>query len=314
MDEVKALNDAYAQFSEQPLGPVQAVIMNAVLTLERKFSPEQYDEETITAALLGAIAGGFPWVARAIGTRHDEPMSVMWGQYKKSGPPSGAAAGSVPPPRDDSEFTHGADFALALRLTNARVRLALFQAKRQTTKARRLTICHSGKKGEQTNRQFLNLKKFSFGVVAGVKEKKPVLEDLHWVHYLGYLKSGPRCVSICQLAHHPEVRDDEVMTNSFSVPVLVSHPSLMSVLRDGIRDANNQPVGWLDMTDKEARTLFPLLRDLMPVYVAEETDKKSLLTADAKIWQVFAENHEMMALQEKPEARASATSKRKPSA
>lgn len=128
MDPIQRVLSYWHTRSNRPLGPIEAAVVNAVLTLEEVFGPERFDEETITAALLGSLAGGLPWVAPAVGSRAPEESDIAWGHVAKKGSSEQHAV---------AESTSGADFALTIRIAPDRVRLGLFQAKRPKDRATR---------------------------------------------------------------------------------------------------------------------------------------------------------------------------------
>lgn len=291
MTEVQELVDKFALIADRQIGPVEAVLLNAVLTLETIFKASDFDEETITAALLGSIAGGFPWVAREIGAREELATSVAWGHYTKAAPSTKQAKSQTEQRRDDSEQKHGADFALAIGLEDGMTRLALFQAKRQATKgSNKITISKSPRRDEQANKQLLALKTHAFNLMNSALHPNPGVKDLHWVHYLGYMLSGVRCIPLSTLAADELACIAVPSKRFYAIPVTEESPSFFDVLKCGMADTalvrdkkgrttRKSPRGWLELTDQEAKDRLPHLRQLMPVYVAETRKGGGILSA-----------------------------------
>jgi len=256
----------------RPIGLVEAVLINAIITLETCFKPEDFDEETITAALLGALAAGLPWVVPAIGATVREETEVSWGHYKKTTPPKN------PDADDFTEATHGADFALALRVAPDTVRVALFQAKRNSERNPEFVqIYRHGRPGTATNRQFLALRSTATAILAAVRPATTPPAHFHWVHYLAYNANGVICVPMSSFAGFPAFKNLKDSKKEMHAPIPANARSLLETLMHAVANPGCEPEGWLDLTFKQARTHLRHLRSLMPVYVADEGESANAL-------------------------------------
>jgi hypothetical protein len=267
MDPIQRVLQYWHAQSKRPLGPVEATVVNAVLTLEQVFSPDRFDEETITAALLGSLAGGLPWVAPAVGSRAPEGSDIAWGHFAKKGSSEKHVV---------AESAVGADFALTIRIAPDCVRLGLFQAKRPKNRAtRKILIFKDTPDQTQQKAQFLALRKTAATISKSVLGRPISLSDLHWVHYLGYLRVRPVVVPLPTLdAHANAAATNNAPTRvdvTFEVPD--DARSLIHLLSAAVATPPGMDChGWLEMTPAQANVLLPNLTPLMPVFAADERE------------------------------------------
>ena len=267
MDPIQRILTYWNAKSERPLGPVEAIMINAVLTLEHVLSPDRFDEETITAAFLGSLAGGLPWVALAVGSRAPDGSEVAWGHFAKK-------ASSVK--HVIAESTSGADFALTIRIAPDRVRLGLFQAKRPKDRAtRKILIFKDAPDQAQQKAQFRALRKTAMEITESALGRSAWLLDLHWVHYLGYLRDGPVAVALPTL--HAHAAAAAKIDTPTSVDVTFDVPDGARLLMHLLSAAVATPPGmdcpgWLEMTPAQANEQLPNLTPLMPVFAADERE------------------------------------------
>ena len=251
MDPIQRVLQYWHAQSKRPLGPIEATVVNAVLTLEQVFSPDRFDEETITAALLGSLAGGLPWVVPAVGSRAPEGSDIAWGHFAKKGSSEKHMV---------AETNAGADFALTIRIAPDRVRLGLFQAKRPKDRATRKILIFKDTPDQMKQKaQFRALRKTALEITESVLGRSAWLLDLHWVHYLGYLRHGPVAVPLPALHSHAAAATT-IKTPTF-VDVTFDVPDEARPLMHLLSGAVAMPPGvecpgWLEMTPAQANC-FP---------------------------------------------------------
>jgi hypothetical protein len=244
------------------IGPIEAAVINAGLTLDL-LKPDRFDEETITAALLGSLAGGLPWVAPLVPTRSKEETEIAWGGFSK-------AATDDPDAMTESEY--GADFALALRLGEDAVRVALFQAKRpREGRGRRIPVFKSSSDALVRHGQFKALQDTASEMLFDMG-KPCAFRDLHWIHYLGYLKNGPVCVPMTDLDDFSVAVSNAVLDVGPNFEVPEKARPLLQLLYAGVATpAGHLCPGWQTLTVTEADEYLPHLVPLMPVFAADES-------------------------------------------
>jgi hypothetical protein len=246
---------------EREIGPIAAALINAALTVERVLTPERFDEETITAALMGSLAGGLPWVAPLVGTRSQEQTEISWGQFSKT---RTSQTGAM------AEPDYGADFALALRLGEDEVRVALFQAKRPPDgRGTSIPIFKSIQDRSERFAQFLTLRRAAYDLLRNTHKSRRV-SDLHWVHYVGYQGSGPVSVPMSTLTLHHKAANAGNMDLEPSLAAPFESLPLMNVFYAAVATPPGECTGWITLSAQQARDELPLLQPLMPVFTADE--------------------------------------------
>ncbi|MGF6492194.1 hypothetical protein ABIE56_000347 [Luteibacter sp. 621] len=118
------------RFDAVPCTPVAATFCSALARLSEIGLASHLDEETVTAALLGALAGVFPFCVALFSEDDKEASRCSWGQYNKSKTAKGT----------DSEAVRGADFVLVVWTSKTAARVAIFQAKRADLTQLRRTL------------------------------------------------------------------------------------------------------------------------------------------------------------------------------
>lgn len=152
------------------------------------------DEETTTGALLGAIAACAPLCFEAYGQDPD----FNWVRYPKSG------HGST------TEPSTGADFALILRVSETKIRLAVFQAKRTDKRGTYSVHQISPERSDSAKPpepQFIRLKDYARDLLTGIRNKKKEANQLAWVHYLSYEPKSIYTVPLSKLTDISEHYD-----------------------------------------------------------------------------------------------------------
>ncbi|MDF3982154.1 hypothetical protein P3W23_09150 [Luteibacter sp. PPL554] len=259
MDAYDRMLEYWRQRASRTIGPVEAAVINAVLSLEQVLTPDRFDEETITGSLLGALTAGLPWVAPLVGTRSPEDSEIAWGGFSKSGPTM-------------SEADYGADFALALRIDTSRVRIAIFQAKRpKDGRGRAIPVFEASTDVHVRHRQFLALLETGREIADGVLGTTR-FSALDWIHYVGYVDNGPVHVPMSSLSKFARAarKSDVSVKPNLKVPIGAS--SLLELLARGATHSPDDPCsGWITMTVEQADKYLPHLAPLMPVFAADES-------------------------------------------
>jgi hypothetical protein len=231
-----------------------------VLTIENILTPDRFDEETITSAFLGALAGGLPWIADAVGTQQDDLAPISWGHYAKS---RSKQAGVK------AEVDYGADFALAVRIGDDLVRVALFQAKRpKLGEGSDILIFKDSGHATERTRQFLRLRKTAYDLLRDLNRETDDFVQLTWIHYVGYVAQSPRTVPMSDLIDHHHAVDGVSAGLPPPFPMQEGHRPLMNLMLAACgADADE---GWLEMTVTQANAYLPHLSPLMPIFSADE--------------------------------------------
>jgi len=179
-----------------------------------------------------------------------------------------------------AESTAGADFALTIRIAPDRVRLALFQAKRPKNRAtRKILIFKDTPDQTQQKAQFRALRAIAVTISTNVLGRPIFLPDLHWVHYLGYLRARPVAVPLPTLDCHASAaaENDAPARVDVTFDVPDNARPLMHLLSAAVATPPGMDCpGWLEMTPAQANTLLPNLTPLMPVYAADERESGGL--------------------------------------
>ena len=184
-EELKALQ---ADSGWPPANALSTAFQMALLEILAAGLPSQVDEESMTGALMGAIAATVPWCAAAYADQSSP--GCAWIRYRKSG-------------ATDSEPVTGADFALIIRLPGGTARGAVFQAKRIKSK-NTMDIHHLSPELPKTpsrpkrkaEAQFLRIRDYAKDVLTACRRRTPKFSDLSWVHYLAYRSDRISCYSL----------------------------------------------------------------------------------------------------------------------
>lgn len=205
------------------------------------------DEESITAALLGAFAVTTPMCASAFSV--SDGISSSWVRYSKNST-NGMA-----------EKDTGADFALLIRLDTKRSRLAIFQAKKSRSVAGSFDVSSDSpatSNRPEVEKQFTRLKDFSIFILEESTRRRelsdPVesppsgIESLQWSHYLIYGHGGFHC---CPLSSLIDV-DEAICSSSPLATVRLAdrkHFGFAQMLNQGADIDSAEAPGWLALND-----------------------------------------------------------------
>jgi hypothetical protein len=263
-----------------------ATLVFSTTRLQQVQHVHQLDEETITAALLGSLATAFPFCAEIIGNDADNPTTCYWSQFKKTKP-------SADRPQDH-EATSGADFALAIRVGDDDLRLALFQAKRSKKGGDEIDVHQRVAQPREPGKdwrdaQIVALAKFGKNLMEHIGCQQHALEDLKWVHYVGYHQDVARCLPLARLRDAYLVDDVPRAVSKNMVSVLPTDPTFLEVLLASMHYATLQhEAKWLRLTKKQAEDHLPDLIDLTTLYLLDETRGEGALELADKVFEAKA--------------------------
>lgn len=290
--------------SAEVIGPLAATFLHVTHEFERVCGARFYDEETLTAAMLGGFAATLPLIAQTLGSGSEgEALDCSWGSYRKTRASD-----------DKSEAASGADFAIILWESPEVFRLAIFQAKKGELfpqERRRSQIIDDppkeawwfdihrrpnrpddlGKKWrdaqlivlEKTGQRFMGAKRryeetlgnVALPEIGSNKISNKKAPDLTWMHYLVYRDDRPVCVPVSEIDKEvfDQERGDSCKENY--VEILPNDgDGFFDLLRGGV--FNHAHAGWLTIGAKEALPLLPDLLDLMPVYAGDDRSGREL--------------------------------------
>ncbi|WP_164740982.1 hypothetical protein [Xanthomonas sp. BRIP62409] len=268
-----------------------ATFQMALLELLRKNITADHDEETITAAILGAFTAAAPFCCLAYQPALDP--SYLWVRYAKSG--SGLM----------TEPGRGADFALVICMPDGTFRVSVFQAKMEKGTGS-FSIEHISPARATPPKlpepQFLRLADYGLDILNDLAHPKiaPVFSNLHWLHYLVYESDKIRCSAI---TNHQNVHTILSAKNILIVnacvklwgkniknfpkgwketvkglwsPQLLPNQSIIGnvlfeqLLTEGADELAAPSTGWLILNNiTEARQVASILAEHMPVYSAQ---------------------------------------------
>lgn len=238
------------------------------------------DEETITGALLGALASSFPLLSEE-GSPKALSERFFWFRYSKKSAR-----------HRDSEAANGADFALVLVDDVGLARVALFQAKRSKVKhvkgewtidIRHVSKSVSGKKVAQLvalEERANNLLVLNKTPATGLDEGR--LHHLSWIHYLAYGDGEPLCIPMTRMSNVYEM--ESALRGSVNRVAFLpkKESTLFGVLLSGLRRRTDK---WLTIRTKTFFDSLPQWLDMMPVVVA----------SSSRGWKHVPENRRAMA-------------------
>lgn len=221
------------------------------------------NEETMTSAMLGALAATLPMKVSKHGAPAEFWPPCFWGMYNK---------GVALDPH--SEARNGADFALIVLGTNNFVRLAIFQAKRGVAKksteidglwslnVRRIRKAADGSK----YRQMVALAQAAANFLwkkSGAAPVERLFKKFNWVHYVVYGPGAPVCVALNRMLG---IYQNELDASSVRVGVPF-HPTTTIRFFDVMKDGVGSGKGWLTLDISEALDALPPLVPLMRVLI-----------------------------------------------
>ena len=141
----------YGFFPVKP-GPIAGTFYSALARLHDVNIFDSQDEETITAAFLGACISAFPFCVALFASGDDVVQRCAWGQYRKTGSAS-----------TQTESKSGADFVIVHWISKDETRVAIFQAKR-VAQVEKASECESSGKNERPFTTNLPEKQFEMDV------------------------------------------------------------------------------------------------------------------------------------------------------
>jgi hypothetical protein len=223
------------------------------------------DEESITAGLVARFASEFRWCHTALAHKRGLSSGMLWGQYSKTAKNP-----------NTSETKRGADFLLAIPLSEKEIRVALFQAKKceyaqdPKDKKQGVECVDIYRKGSETDNrdQLTKLRAtadFLSREVTGTTSRK-------WVHYILWPKPGrmPKSLSIDKLDTVGKLTSRyRIVTEAFEACAELLFRGARASSPDDDRDAAI-PDGWLEMTMADAVLHLPKMLSLTHVVVVDE--------------------------------------------
>lgn len=156
--------------------PLSGALQVAVIQAISLASDGRLDEESITTSLLGGMQATVPWFADLF--EKAATPAFKWARYSKnSSEPTG-------------EASTGADFAFIIHFSDDAARAAIFQAKRSKNESNlKIHQISPVREGKHPQPQILRLRDSGLSHLPS----NATLENLHWVHYCGYMKSSFFC-------------------------------------------------------------------------------------------------------------------------
>jgi hypothetical protein len=256
--------------------PINALTAAFQITIQQVLSldlTKRIHEEPLTGFLFGAFATLAPVCSSAF--EDEEQDGLSWQYLSKSGP------------GDLTEPVTGADFALIIEKPGKLARLAIFQAKRESSKQPGTFSVHQVKERRPRKEgakepelrpthkpQFLRLLRHAKGVAirAGTPSE---LTDLHWTHYLIYSPEILQCVSVSQLGLVKKIYSKKRLGKPYPDPGPIKIGSLtvkkfLDLLVCGADpNCNGENLrGWLEIPDGEVERVRECLIHFTNVVVA----------------------------------------------
>ncbi len=255
---------------------VQVVFALARHELETVFQIDSFGEESITAALAGALASHATWVTSFFETATENAPNIYWGQYKKNASNDDVANKAV------TETESGADFALLVRIQGDHALLGVFQAKIRSTENDQGIMsvdlwrrsASSKAVRESRKSQMITLDEYGDTLIARLTQLRngapPDSNEaaLDWVHYMIYRKTEPVCASMKSLNPHlADERGFEAGRTAHTIQLVLKDLPTFSALVDLSKlewgdGGRPKLAGWLSLTLREADLLLPELHDL----------------------------------------------------
>ena len=238
--------------------------------------PLRTDEETTTAAFLGALIANLSWTTQACPAQNDAIREASWSVHRKS-------QGEGP-----TESRTGVDFGLAIKHSENDVRLALFQAKRGhrdsvhryyvdvrrppkdvdgTTATQMMRLVETGLTISQKDKRKLDPK-----LVDAIPPKYDVLSPLDWVHYLGFFAREFRAIPLKHCGHAWLEERSRSESRSFNDVELTVRNSvrLQRLMAAALQDKPTRSKGWISLTQVDLNRFLPDLVPIMDVYVVDD--------------------------------------------
>ncbi|WP_439467936.1 hypothetical protein [Xanthomonas translucens] len=224
---------------------------------------QRLDEESVTAALIGCLVASLPLSALARGESESEDYDFSWHHYRKQGS------------NHDAEPVSGADFALLLALPDGKKRLAIFQAKSDSSKSSKENNLNLSQCREVNGKKVLQLKTLvatARKIIKNNPRQEPGdytrISSINWVHYFCQHKQGTYTIPLKFIARDVNSIINNTPESKKKIPIGDNTPKLglMNLFRDAFKE---KPQFWLNLT---AATELPEaiqmteLGDLMDLY------------------------------------------------
>jgi hypothetical protein len=245
-------------------GPLEATFLMACKFATESGLASAADEETMTGALLGAMASTVPWCVAALAA---DGVTCSWARYRKGGR------------RYDSESQTGGDFALVIEMPKGctwvggdAVRLAVVQAKK--IYHGKIKIHHAIEATETAvaSTQMQALVEHGRSILTSLN-RADLFEAYTWLHYASYGEEGIQTRSLSLF----KAEYDQYGQGTKPGPVS-AHDSgwtgfeVMLSAGCTIRaKEKNDPPGWLTLPRSDAEAVLGDLLEVMDVHVADMT-------------------------------------------
>lgn len=295
---VDAATTAMGLESISQLTPLKAMACLAIDGMSK--SPlSGLDEESVTAALAGRFATQFDWCVSVLAYKCGYTAPAQWGQYSKN---------SLDPVSGEPKT--GADFVLVIPLSETRVRVALFQAKKSLTADSGSTPLKASVDKKKSLLEAINL--YRIGSESAPEDQLTKLrnaannismrvsgkENSGWAHYVCWPsgKTYPKSLSLSTLRDVAALEKDYLIALSDPPCQNFLELILSGVDRSGVvglaqgeggdiqgekfddvkekrflQDSASLVVnGWLEMTQNQAKEYLPKLLDVADIFVADE--------------------------------------------
>lgn len=282
---------ALSKANFQPLSPTEAMFVLAVDGMTG--SPMSgLTEESLTANFAGRMAAQFTWAVECIG--NEGGKAALWGEYSKNGQ------------GEQSESQRGADFALVVPVSEQKVKVAIFQAKKA-----RNDEADISQGGSKTAREAQLVKLYGTAQVIGEYFGLSDDESLAWVHYVFWreITKFPTSISLAMLK--PILADPKTVNLSkidTSQDTRGSFADLLLAVKSMAATSEDKPIvvaGWLQIDLEAAKYLLPKLSALTDVIFADEEGQgghfADLLTTapeNCLVVKIDPVNHQSIAAQE----------------
>lgn len=221
-------------------------------------------EEPTTSYMLGSFASFADLCADAFG--FNGTSSCSWQYYPKNG-------------SDVSEKITGADFALVIKCPGRKMRVAIFQAKREKSAKKGSFDVHQLKDNSGTESaipQFVRFLSYATSIGSSAKGRAVSLEDIHWAHYLVYGATSMRCVSMSNLSQVAEFYErvkTEGKCRSPGMQYMDNQCSrnYLKLLSDGASTSlENGKSGWLEVNSENEKDAKATLLEYFDVHLAQQ--------------------------------------------
>lgn len=293
-----------------PLSLLRTAVEYAIGRLNDFSKVHELDEETLTAAFLGALGTAIPLLAwqYQVGNESGE-SSLAWGTYRKAAPESDEAG----------ERSSGADFWLVIWESADAARVAVFQAKKAKWSPRhkvwRIDVSRLPKSSQDAPKSEAHAKGTVSAAIAESAQRMrsqmaklvatahrltalrtnlpspPSQVDIAtlvgrmddeeidairsrcgWIHYLAYAGQEARAVPLSGLPLDVLISQCRDPLPRQMVATDARGVELLALLAAGLAPSGGSSPGWELMSVSEVKALLPHLLELMPVHTGGSKD------------------------------------------